>query len=108
MKALVKTSATVGMTVKDVPTPKVGANDNCPTTPNPTQANADGDALGDACDACFGNNATGDPDLDLRCTDRDNCPNSANAAQLDVDGDGTGDTCDVCPGHLRRPGGRGP
>ncbi len=24
--------------------------DNCPTTPNPTQSNVDGDALGDACD----------------------------------------------------------
>src|SRR5262249_35211288 len=26
--------------------------DNCPTVPNPTQANADGDAFGDACDPC--------------------------------------------------------
>jgi hypothetical protein len=28
------------------------ALDNCPTVPNPDQANADGDALGDACDPC--------------------------------------------------------
>ncbi len=26
--------------------------DNCPTTPNPGQANGDGDAAGDACDSC--------------------------------------------------------
>src|SRR5262249_54890060 len=25
-------------------------SDNCPTVPNPSQANADGDALGDACE----------------------------------------------------------
>ena len=32
--------------------PMTGDNDNCPTTPNPGQANADGDQWGDACDNC--------------------------------------------------------
>jgi hypothetical protein len=32
--------------------------DNCPAAPNPTQADADGDGAGDACDACM------DPDAD--------------------------------------------
>ncbi len=30
--------------------PKTGDNDNCPTTPNPGQENADGDQWGDACE----------------------------------------------------------
>ena len=32
--------------------PKTGDNDNCPTVPNPDQANSDGDNWGDACDYC--------------------------------------------------------
>jgi syndecan 4 len=47
--------------------------DNCPTTPNPDQANSDGDSLGDACD---------------------NCPNVTNQDQADSDGDGVGDACE--------------
>lgn len=41
-------------------------SDNCPAIPNADQANADGDAFGDACDACP---ATADP---AACPDDDN------------------------------------
>lgn len=51
--------------------------DNCPNTPNPTQADIDNDAAGDVCD---------------------NCPNIANPGQQDSDNDGIGDACEgfVC------------
>ena len=49
-----------------------GTDDNCPEVPNPDQADADGDGLGDACD---------------------NCPSVPNADQADADGDGRGDVC---------------
>jgi len=42
------------------------ASDNCPAIPNADQANADGDAFGDVCDACP---ATADP---AACPDDDN------------------------------------
>jgi thrombospondin type 3 repeat protein len=47
-------------------------DDNCPGTPNPDQADADGDLIGDACD---------------------NCPATPNADQSDLNGDGIGDAC---------------
>jgi hypothetical protein len=61
-------------------------NDNCDTVINPTQANLDGDALGDACD----------PDQDGDGVDNgpDNCDYDPNTGQEDLDTDGIGDVCD--------------
>jgi hypothetical protein len=52
------------------------AADNCKFDYNPTQADADGDAIGNICDNCPG--AT-----------------TPNADQKDSDGDGVGDACDL-------------
>ncbi len=96
--------------------------DNCPNTANASQANGDGDAVGDACDLCPAtapaaavdangcSQAQVDPDADGicspgapsggagGCTGSDNCPNTANTDQLDPDADGVGSACDACPG----------
>lgn len=65
--------------------------DNCPGAYNPTQANADFDSVGDACDD---NSTVVDSDRDGWPNDGDNCPNIANADQADADNDGIGDVCD--------------
>jgi hypothetical protein len=69
--------------------------DNCPTTPNPNQADSDNDGSGDVCDSCSA--GSDDLDLDGVCSDVDNCPTVANPGQADADGDGLGDACDACP-----------
>jgi YVTN family beta-propeller protein len=61
--------------------------DNCPATPNPDQADTDGDSVGDACD--------GDDDNDGVLDSGDNCPLQPNPDQADSDGDGAGNVCDT-------------
>ena len=63
--------------------------DNCPLVENESQADSDGNGIGDACEGCP------DGDGDGVCTVDDNCPSVVNPSQADFDGDGIGDACEV-------------
>ena len=62
------------------------SGDNCPTTANADQADADRDKRGNACDD--------DDDGDGLSDSGDNCPTTANPDQADADRDGRGDACE--------------
>jgi hypothetical protein len=73
--------------------------DNCIDVPNPDQADADGNGVGDVCEDRNGN---GIPDSEDDIDDDgiidivDNCPDVPNPDQGDADDDGVGDACDNC------------
>lgn len=86
--------------------------DGCPDVddlaPSIASADGDGDSVADDCDACFGDDATGDLDGDGSCDnvdpddDADGCLDTIDVAPtvagLDGDGDGVSDHCDLCFG----------
>ena len=79
--------------------------DNCPNTYNPSQADSNGNGIGDVCDTGGGGGGGGtctgvDYDGDGICDSQDNCPYFWNADQADEDGDNIGDACDRYDGDF--------
>jgi cysteine-rich repeat protein len=75
-----------------------GIGDYCDACPNDAQNDADGDSICGNVDACPLDNAN-DTDGDGLCGNIDNCRDVANPGQSDADADGVGDDCDSCPGE---------
>jgi hypothetical protein len=66
-------------------------DDNCPTVPNPDQADSDTNGIGDACES----SGPTDSDMDGIADNVDNCLNTPNPDQADVNANGVGDACEM-------------